>query len=259
MEPRNTNEEIEIDLKELWMVLMRRVWLLIGAGIVLALVAFLLSKFVITPQYESTTKIYILNKQDNTQAITYSDLQSGTQLTKDYMTLVTSRPVTEQVIGDLGLDMKHKDMVEIIKVSNPQDTRILSITVKYKDPFMAKKIADAIREAAAVHIKDVMNIEQVSIVEEANIPEEASSPNTLRNTMLGGIVGIILSAGIVILVHVLDDTIKTPDDIERYLGVSILSSIPMQDSLKPAKKKAKHKKAKVKNKEKNLQVNLNKL
>lgn len=257
MEQMNKSDEIEIDLKELWMVLMRRVWILIGTGIGLALIAFLLSKFVLTPQYESTTKIYILNKQNNETAITYSDLQSGTQLTKDYMTLVTSRPVTEQVIGDLGLDMKHKDMVDIIKVSNPQDTRILSITVTYKDPFMAKKIADAVREAAAVHITDVMNIEQVSIVEDANIPEEASSPNTIRNTILGGAVGFILAAGIVILIHVLDDTIKTPDDIERYLGLSILSSIPMQDSLKPAKKKAKHKKAKTKTK--NLEVNLNKL
>ncbi|MDF2589532.1 MAG: protein-tyrosine kinase [Anaerocolumna sp.] len=257
MDNMNTNEEIEIDLRELWRVVKRKIWLVAASGFLLALAAFLISKFILTPQYESTTKIYVLNKQDNSTAITYSDLQSGTQLTKDYMTLVTSRPVTEQVIKDLGLDMKHKDMAEIIKVSNPQDTRILSITVTYSDPFLAKKIADAVREAAAVHIKAVMNIEQVSIVEDANIPDEASSPNTMRNTLIGGVVGLFLAAGIVILIHILDDSIKTPDDIERYLGLSVLSSIPIQGSLKAVKKKAKHKKS-YKNKE-NYSPSLNKL
>lgn len=263
MESKNTNEEIEIDLKELFAVLLGKFWIICMAGIGLALAVFLISKFALEPKYESTTKIYVLNKQDSTSTITYSDLQSGSQLTKDYMTLVTSRPVTEQVIAELDLDMRHEDMVKIISVDNPSDTRILNITVEYNDPFLAKQIADAIREAAAVHITTVMDIEQVNVVEEANIPESPSSPNVMRNAVIGGVVGIFLASFAILLIYMIDDTIKTPDDIERYLDISVLSSIPIQESMKNAGNKKKTKKAakqKKNNKSKEpLKPNLDKL
>lgn len=242
MEQKVANDEIEIDLKELFAVLLGRIWIIIMTGLGIALLTFLLNKFIIVPQYDSTTKIYILNKQDSSSAITYSDLQSGTQLTKDYMTLVTSRPVVEQVIAELGLTMEYGTLAKMITVSNPQDTRILNITVKYKDPFLAKEMADSIREAAAAHITNVMNIEQVNVVEEANIPETPSSPHVFRNTAIGGMAGILLASFLIFLVYILNDTIKTPDDIEKYLGISVLSSIPVQESMKQGKKKKNQKK-----------------
>lgn len=242
---QTVRDEIEIDLKELFAVLLGRIWIIIAVGLVAAILSFVFSRFVLEPEYKSTTKIYILNKQDSSSSITYSDLQSGTQLTKDYMTLVISRPVVEQVISEMNLDMKYNDMVQIISVTNPQDTRILSITVTYKDPAIAKTIADSIRNAAAIHITEVMNIEQVNVVEEANTPEEPSSPSALRNTVLGGIAGIIIASGIITGIYLLNDTIKSPEDVERYLGISTLSSIPLQEGLKSTKSKRK-KKTKVK-------------
>lgn len=244
MEQRNKDEEIEIDLREIVTVLMRKIWLILMAGIGLALIAFLISKYVLVPQYDSTTKIYVMNRQDSQTGVTYSDLQTGTQLTKDYMTLVKSRPVTEQVISELGLVMQHEELVEKITVNNPIDTRILEITVRYKDPYIAKQIADATRKAAASNITTVMDIEQVNVVEEANIPEISATPNVKRNTALGGVLGIILAAGAVMLFFILDDTIKTPDDVEKHLGLSVLSSIPMQEDDKGSK----HNRRKKKNK-----------
>ena len=225
------HDEIVIDLGELFALVLRKIWLIIAVGLVVALGAYLLSKYAITPKYQSTTKVYVMNKQNEGAGITYSDLQSSTQLTKDYMTLVTSRPVIEQVNAELGLDMKYKQMVDMISVKNPDNTRILSITVEYTDPFMAKKIADAIHIASADHIKSVMDIDQVNVVEEANIPEEQSSPNTLKNTILGGFIGVVITTIIICLIFILDDTIKTPDDVEKHLGLSVLSTIPVQTEI----------------------------
>lgn len=238
--------EIEIDVKELFLVLINKLWVIILVGIIFTLGTFCISKFVIHPMYESSTGIYILNKQDANSSITYSDLQTGSQLTQDYMTLVTSRPVMEQVISQLDLKMKYEELVNLITVDNPTNTRILNITVNYEDPYKAKEIADAVREASAAHITEVMDIDKVNIVEEANVPDAPSSPNIVRNCIIGAILGIIIACFIILLVYFLDDTIKTPDDVEKYLGLSVLSSIPMQDNLKNGKLKMSNKKPKVK-------------
>lgn len=227
MEQREISREIEIDLKELLSVLLRRFWIIVMTGIGVMLAVFLLCNYAIEPKYEATTKIYVLNKQDSKSVVTYNDLQTGAQLTKDYMTLITSRPVTEQVIAELGLEMTHEELAKLISVNNPTDTRILEITVKYKDPFLAKNIADAARNVSEEHITQVMDIEQVNVVEEANIPETPSDPNIMMDAILGGVLGIIIAIVIILFQYFMNDTIKTPEDIEKYLGISILSSIPL--------------------------------
>lgn len=257
MEQIKTNDEIEINLKELGTELTRKLWIMVLAGIGLGVAVFLVNYFVIESKYESTTKIYVLNKQDSSAAITYSDLQTGTQLTKDYMTLVKSRPVTKQVISQLKLDITHEDLVKIISVENPADTRILNITVKYTDPYVAKQISDAVREASALHITKVMDIEQVNIVEEANIPEVPTSPNVIRNTVIGVVLGIFIATFIVSFFYIVDDTIITPDDIEKYLELSILSSIPYQKDLEGSKKRNKEKRASKKRSKMKEKVKLN--
>ena len=106
MENQTRNDEIEIDLLEVFNILISRAWIIIGAGLLLSLTAFAISKFVLTPTYKSTTKIYILNKTES-QTVTYSDVQMGTQLTKDYAELINSRYVLEEVIQLLSLDMDY--------------------------------------------------------------------------------------------------------------------------------------------------------
>lgn len=237
MEQIKTNDEIEIDLKELWMVIVHKLWILVLSGIGMGAIVFLINYFAIIPKYESTTKIYVLNKQNSTAAITYSDLQTGTQLTKDYMTLVTSRPVTDQVISELKLNLKYDELVHMITVENPTDTRILNIKVKYNDPYLAKQIADSVREASAIHITKVMDIDRVNMVEEANIPDTPASPHIIRNTGIGIVLGIFLATFTLSFIHIMDDTIKTPDDIEKYLELSVLSTIPYQKDLVGAKRR----------------------
>ena len=157
-------------------------------------------------------------------------------MTKDYMELIKSRSVMEQVISQLQLDMSVDKLSGEITVSNTADTRILSISVENESPKLAKEIADAVRESASVQITQITDADAVNMVEEGNLPKDPTSPNTMKNAMLGGILGIFLALGAIVLIYILDDTIKTPDDVERYLGLTVLTSIPIASGT-PASKK----------------------
>ena len=231
-------DEIEIDLWEICLVLIHNLALIISVGIMVALGAFLFTQLLVTPTYESTTKIYILNKQENA-SVTYSDIQLGTQLTKDYAELIQSRFVLEEVVQGMGLDLTYEQMKEKVSVTTPTDTRILAITVKDSDPVMAMKMANAIREAAAVHIMNVMDIQAVNVAETANMPMKKSSPSVLKNTFIGGLLGVFLIIAVVLVRYLMDDTVKTPEDVEKYLQLSTLAVIPLNEGESEGKKKKK--------------------
>lgn len=237
MEKNNNFEqdEIAIDLGELFQVFWNKAHMIILAGVVLALAAFAWTKIFITPQYDSTTKIFVITKQ-NENTVTSSDLQTGTLLTKDYMEMVKSRLVLEEVIAVLNLDMTTEQLAQTITVETPAETRLINITVRNEDPKLAKSIADAVREAASIQIQEVMNIDAVNTVEEANLPTQKAAPNTMKNTLLGGILGVFIAIGIIVIIYILDDTIKTPDDVERYLELNVLASLPIKEGTKKNKK-----------------------
>lgn len=226
---RRNTDEIEIDLGEIFHVLIGKiVWILL-TGILFAGIAFLISGFVLPPIYESTTKIYILNKQENS-TVTYSDVQLGTQLTKDYAELVKSRFVLEDVIRSMELLLTYEQLEKKIDIETPADTRILSISVEDTDPVVAMKIADAVRETASLHITNVMDIKAVNVVETANYPERPAKPHVLQWILIGGLLGCMLVCAIILIRFVLDDTIKTSEDVERYLQLSTLALIPLAET-----------------------------
>ena len=230
------NEEITIDLTELFMALWSKIHLIILAAILMAFVAFAGTKLFITPMYTSTTSMYVLTRTGESSSVTYNDLQTGTQLTQDYMELVKSRPVLEQVIAVLNLDMTTTELSESITTENAANTRILTVNVENEDPKVAKEIADALRESVSIKITEIMEADAVNTIEEANLPTAPSSPNVMRNIAIGALLGILIAAGIIILIFILDDTIKTPDDVEHYLGLNVLTSIPIAEGAKKTKK-----------------------
>jgi len=230
---QNQVEEIEIDLREECILLISKLWLIILEGVLTAAIGMGLSSFVIPPTYESTSKIYILNKQQE-NTVTYSDVQLGTQLTKDYAQLIESRLVLEKVIEELNLkeireDIDYEVMLDKVEVTTPADTRILYITVTDTDPVLAMEIANSVREEASIHIKNVMDIEAVNVVETANLPTEKAGPSVAKWTLMGGCLGAFLVIAIVLITFFMDDTIKNSDDVEKYLGLSTLALIPLDN------------------------------
>lgn len=235
------NEEIEIDLGEIVHLLLSKLWIIILSGVVFCLATVMGTMLLVTPKYESTTKIVVLSKQDS-NTLTNQDMQISTSLTKDYVELIKSRTVTEGVIAQLGLDMTHEQLLKKLSVDTPTDTRVVSITIKDTDPYTAAEIANAVRDVASKHIQQVMDIKAVNVVETANIPDEPSSPSLLKSGVIGAALGILLSLAIVVIVYLMNDTVKTPEDVEKYLGLSVLGTIPYASKLgkKSKKKKKRH-------------------
>ena len=235
----NNNDEVEIDLGEVFHLLLSKLGVIILSGIVFCLAAVMGTMLLITPKYESTTKIVVLSKQDSS-TLTNQDIQTSTSLTKDYAELIQSRQVVETVIAQLNLDLTYEQFLKKLTVTTQNDTRILSITVKDEDPYMASQIADAIRVAAADHIQNVMNTEAVNVVDEANIPDEPVSPSIKKNGLIGAVAGAFIAIIVIIVVYLTNDTIQTSEDVERYLGVSTLGIIPIREGQKKNKKKNKN-------------------
>lgn len=238
---RVESDEIEIDLLELAGVVFKKASLIILVTLICGVLVMLYDKVFVTPQYESTTKIIVLAKQDST-TLTTSDMQMSTLLTKDYVELVSTRAVTEGVIAELGLmsgdePMTHEQLLSKMSVTSVSDTRIITISVLDKDPYVACDIANAVREHASAHIQSVMDTEAVNVAEEGNIPVDPVSPSTLRDGVIGALVGAFVSIAIIVVLHLMDDTINTSDDIERYLGLSTLGTIPMDEKQQKNKKK----------------------
>ncbi|MCR5507245.1 MAG: protein-tyrosine kinase [Lachnospiraceae bacterium] len=228
---RNREDEIEIDLAEVLLYLIHWLWLIVLAGIISGGVGLILSACVIAPKYESTTKVYILNKQNNNGSISYSDTQLATQLTKDYEELITCRNVLEKVIDKLDLDVSYEGLLKRVTVANATDTRIISITVKDEDPEEARRMANEIRNVASQHIKSVMDIEAVNVVDEANLPDadKPAEPSVIKYTAIGAVAGLFLCICVLMIKCLSDDTIRVSEDVERYLELSTIGLIPYMD------------------------------
>lgn len=239
------NDEVEIDIGHILSILWEKILLIIATGIIVGLAGFLVSKFLITPKYESETKLYVLNRA-NDSATTLSDVQLSTQLTKDYQILVTSAPVMNQVIKELGLNMKASELASTISVDTPLDTRVLQITVTSDNPKRAKDIADKVAQVSSKKICDIMKIEQVNVIEEGSLSEEPAVDTVQKWTLIGLALGIVLSCAVIIIRSMLDDTVKTTEDVEKYFDLSTLAVIPiseeMDDGLGKNKKSRKTKK-----------------
>lgn len=239
------DDEIEIDLRELFFALKKRILILLAALAAGAVLAGTYTALLVTPIYSATSTMLVLTKETTLSSL--ADLQIGSQLTQDYSMLITSRTVLQEVIDNLGLDMNYKTLEGNISINNPEDTRVLEITVTNPDPEMAKKIVDELSEVSSEFIGEQMEVVPPKIVEEGEVPGSQTSPNMRRNVMMGALVGFALAAGVIILMTLMDDTLKTEDDIERYLGIPNLATVPdrkdyISESHSDSRKKKKKKK-----------------
>jgi len=226
-------DKIEIDVLRLVKVLWKRKFVILVAALVAGLVAFAYSSFVIKPQYTSTTRIYVVNRnQADKPGLTNQDLQAGAYLVKDYREIILSQDVLEKVVADQSLTIDAKTLGKKVSVTVPADTRIVSISVRDGKPEEASRIANALRDVAAQKIISVTRVSDVTTLEEARPATSPSSPNIRRNTMMATIAGVGIVIVIVLLVELLDDRVKRPEDIEEVMHISLLGVIPNLEKLK---------------------------
>lgn len=229
------DDEMEIDLREIFYALKKRIFMILAVGLLCGCLSCVYTKFFMTPVYTSTSSMLVLTKETTLSSL--ADLQMGSQLTKDYTVLTTSREVLQKVIENQELNISYKALKSCITLDNPTDTRILNVSVTYPDAEKAKAIVDELANVASSYIGDKMEVIPPKIIEDGEIPTVQTSPSMSKNTMLGLLAGLILSAGIVVVITIMNDSIKTEDDIEKYLGISTLAVVPDRKDYIGKKKK----------------------
>ena len=233
----NTNEEVEIDLKELFFVMLEHRKMLILSTVLVAMIALFYSVLLVTPLYQSTSALYVLSKSTSLTSIT--DLQVGTNLTSDYMEVISGRPVLDQVIKNLGLKEEYRELYERVALENPENSRIMKITVTDPDPKNAKAIADEIAEVSAAYISEKMDQDPPTIIQYGYADNDKVSPSVGKNTLIGALLGFLLASAVVVAGYLLNDTITNPDDLEKNLGLHVLASLPLEESEYDGEKKSK--------------------
>lgn len=221
------DEEIEIDLKELFGELISNWKIILVSTIFAAIIGFSVSEFLITPKYESVSQMYVFTK--STSITSLADLQTGTSLTNDYMVVVAGRPVLEQVIKNLELDESYSSLRKKIDVTNPADSRILQISVTDEKPNRAKVIADEMAEVSSAFISQKMDQDPPTIIQYGYSDGEPVSPNIAKNTIVGGMIGFLLSSVLVVGLYILNDTIMSAEDVEKKLGLNVLGTLPLEE------------------------------
>ena len=233
------SDNVEIDLLQIFRLLIANLPILVLATLTGCFLMYYVSSEMISKKFESVTGIYVLNSsaQKEDDSITGSDLDVGSKLTNDYAELLKSRTVMNRVIADLDLQNTYPEMANVtpdviggmVTIETSQNTRVLKIKVTDTNPTRAQDIANAVRKAGAVHIKNVMDIDAVNVVYEANLPDRPTSPNVKKNAIIGGMLFFIVAAAIIIINMLMDDTIKTQYDVEKYLELSVLGAIPYDE------------------------------
>ena len=231
------DDEIEIDLKELFFELLNNWMMIVTSTVLVAIIAFCISTFIMVPKYESTSELYVLSK--STSITSLADIQMGTNLTNDYIVVVKGRLVLEQVITNLGLDEDYASLDDRVAINNPSNSRILQITVTDENPQQAKVIADEIAKVGSAFIAEKMEQDAPTIIQYGYADGEPVSPNKLMNTILGAAIGAFLAIAIVIITYLMNDTIMSADDIERKLGMNVLGTLPLEDEAEYDGKKKK--------------------
>ena len=230
MKEQNT---MEIDVLHLFKILWKRKILIALVAIVAGALAFAYSAFIVKPEFTSTTRIYVVNRnQGDKPGLTNQDLQAGSYLVKDYREIILSQDVLEKVTSNLKLDLSPKDLAKKVKVTVPVDTRIVSISVNDRVPEEASRIANSLREVAAEKIISITRVSDVTTLEEARPAIAPSSPNIRRNTIIGLLGGTFFMVIAVLIVELVDTRVKRPEDIEEVMQIALLGVVPNLDKLK---------------------------
>lgn len=218
------NEEYEIDLLEVLEVIKKKFWAILLAAVIFASSTAVYCFVFATPIYNATSKIYILSQ--STSITSLADIQIGTSLANDYLELIKSRPVVNQVIEHLDLDYDYDAVVGMLKLENPSNTRIIKITVTGADQVEIQNMANEFASVSKRQISTIMKTDEPTVVEDAIFPESPIKPQKAKTVAIAFLIGAMLQAAVCVFKNILDDSIKGKEDVEKYLGLSVLAYMP---------------------------------
>lgn len=224
------NNEIEIDLLELFYVLKKNIVALIISAIMGTAIFGAYSFLIAKPVYESTAKIYILSQ--STSLTSFADIQISSSLAKDYEEMIFSRPVVLEVKKNLNLDYSYEKIKKRLTIKNPADTRCLDITCRSNDKHEARDMANEFATVSKRQIADIMNADEPKFFEKAVASTKPIKPEKVKNMAIGFILGLLTASVIIVLKHMINDSLKSEEDIERFLNMNTLAVIPNEKTQK---------------------------
>ncbi|MBR2190287.1 MAG: capsular polysaccharide biosynthesis protein [Eubacterium sp.] len=221
-------EDDSIEFGKIFGMLLEHIQYIILCFLVGALLFNAYAYFMKHPTYQSTAKLYAVTASEDA-VINFADLNIGQALTKDYEELIYSYPVMEEVIDKLDLDMTADQLSNMISIENPEDTRVLKIITTANEPKLAQKITNTLVDSLRNYLPRAMSTTKPNIVQRGKLEEKKVGPSYLRYLLLGGILFACVYCLILIIRFLLDDTLKTAEDIENEFGFAPLTVIPEND------------------------------
>lgn len=241
------DDDVEIDLVELLYFFKRKLGFIILSFLIGSIAAGAFTYWCITPKYQATAKLYMVSASTDS-IVNLTDLNLGTSLSQDYAQLIVTRPVIESVIEELSLTYTYQELLGMLEVGTIDKTRILTITTTSTIPEEAKNIANTLASKAVTYLPNVMETSEPNIAEQAITPTHKSSPSFAKNIAIGAIICVVICMGILTLLFIKDDSIKTAEDVEKLFGVMPLTVIP-EGNIVQTKEKVTRKESKKKKKE----------
>ena len=222
--------EETIDLREYFAIIKKRFWIIAIITVVAMVVSGVISFFMLSPVYESkSTLIVNTEKNEETQMITGDQFSVSQKLAVTYGEIIKSRAVLESVISNLKLDSEYEDLVGQITVSPVKDTQIISISVQDTNPKKARDIANEIPKVFEKEVKRITKANDIQVIDKAILPQGAIKPNKMMNVAIAAVLGMMIGLFIVFLLEYLDNKIKTVQDVEKHLGLSVIGVIPSEN------------------------------
>ena len=221
-------EIMELELKEYLKLLLKWMWLIIAVPLLASILSAYISIFILEPVYEANTTLYVIHKSNGSEfSIAYNDLLIGQQLVKDYKEIVKSRRITTKVIEELELGyLSPSQLANKISVDSKNETRLIEIRVQDKDPRTAANIANKVAEVFKEEVVEIMKVENINIVDTAQVPVNPIKPRLLMNVAVAFVLGLLVAVGLAFVIEYFDDTIKSTEDVEQYLELTVLGTIP---------------------------------
>lgn len=226
MEEKIQEQYEEIDLREIFSLLKANVVYILITTLAFAIVGFVGTKFLITPQYESSVNMIVNTKQENTGTVSSDNISSAKSLVDTYAIIIKSNTVLYEVINELNLDLDYEELAEKITVSAVNSTQIMKISVTDQDPNVAADIVRAIAEISPDEIVDAVEAGSCKVISRVETTDDPVSPSVLKNTALTGIIGLVLVVAVIIIKDFLSNYIVDDDDVQKYLGLPVLGVIP---------------------------------
>lgn len=225
--------EETIDLREYFYIIKKRAWIIALITVLAMITSGIISFFVLSPVYEANTTLIVNTEQSKeTNMITGDQLNVTQKLTLTYGEIIKSRAVLDSVIKKLDLNMEYNELEKAINVSPVKDTQIMSVTVQDTNPKRARDIANAIPNVFTKEVKRITKANSVEVIDKAILPENPIKPNKVMNILIAAVLGIMIGLFIVFILEYMDNKIKTPQDVEKYINLPILGVIPNENMSK---------------------------